>query len=99
MMDALLNEEGRKIWGAIFKDGTIPVLSPVSHKASLGGVEEEIYDVAWDDLTPVQRGQVINQLAQNFKASTQAVENQILMKGLPLRAKYVSYVPIPGRFF
>jgi hypothetical protein len=49
--------------------------------------------------TTRQRGQVINQLAQNFKASTQAVENQILIKELPLRAKYVSCVSIPGRFF
>ncbi len=97
-MKALLNDEGKKIWGAIFQDGTIPVLSPVSHKASLGGAEEEIYVVAWDDLTPVQRGQVINQLAEKFKASTQAVEAQILKQGMPLRAALVSCVPIPLYF-
>ena len=97
-MKALLNDEGKKIWGAIFQDGAIPVLSSVSHKASLGGVEEAIYVVAWDDLTPVQRGEVINQLAEKFKASTQAVEAQILKEGMPLRAALVSHVSIPARF-
>lgn len=55
--------------------------------------------VAWDDLTPGQRGQIINKLADLFHGTTQDVENRILKDGLPLRADMVGSVAIPRKYF
>jgi hypothetical protein len=97
--DAFLNQEGKKIWGDIFPDGRIPVLSPQRHHADLGGKRTFCYMVAWDDLTPCQRGQIINKLADLFHGTTQDVENRILKDGLPLRADLVGSVAIPRKYF
>lgn len=98
-MKALLNDEGKKIWGEIFPDGNIPVVSPQRHHAMLEGKRELVYLVAWNDLTPDQRSLILNHLAKKFKGSTQSVETQILKDGLPLRASLVACVPIPLRYF
>jgi len=97
-MNATLNDEGKKIWGNIFPDG-IPVLDIVSRTAEIEelGTDIKVYMVAWDALTPVQRGQILNLLATKFQCPEQAIEKDILAKGLPLQAKYVSGVTIPTR--
>jgi hypothetical protein len=97
---AFLNDEGKKIWGNIFPDGLVPVLFPVPQWAYLEpGKEEKVYMVAWDLLSPVQRGQIINLLAEKFQAPASAVEKQILTKGMPLRASLVNGSCIPARYF
>ena len=97
-MKAILNEEGKKMWGAIFPDG-IPVQTIVEHSVKLEDLgERDVYMVDWDVLTPVQRGQILNLLAEKFHCSPNEVENEILLKGLPLQAKYVAGVPIPMRY-
>jgi len=97
-MKAILNEEGKKVWGAIFPDG-VPVLDIASRTAEIEelGKDIKVYMVAWDALTPVQRGQILNLLSEKFKCSVRIIENDILDKGLPLQAKYVSGVAIPTR--
>jgi len=96
---AYLNQEGKKVWGSIFPGGSVPILSPQRHHTRLGEKRQLAYMVAWDDLTPVQRGQIINKLASVFNGTTQDVENQILKDGLPLRADMVGSVAIPGKYF
>lgn len=98
-MKALLNEEGKKIWGYAFPDGSIQVTSPVASLMQLGDSEMEAYIVAWDELSPVQRGLIIKHLAEKFVSSEQQVEKAILEKGLPIRASLVECVAIPTRSF
>jgi hypothetical protein len=98
-MDAHLNALGKEKWGQIFPDGVIPVLDITPKEAETEDNQAlEVYIVAWDSLTQVQRGQIINKLSVMWKASTQDIENDILDKGLPLQSKYVSSVSIPMRF-
>lgn len=101
MFKAFLNDEGKKMWGAIFPDGMIPIQNPFPGPGILGssGQRAQVYMVAWDDLTPGQRGQVINLLAEKFHAPVSDVENQILEKGMPLRASFVSHTSIPAKYF
>jgi hypothetical protein len=95
-----LNDEGNKIWGDVFPDGMVPVLSPISQWAQLEpGKSEKVYMIAWDQLSGVQRAQILNQLAKRFDASVVAVENQILSDGMPLRACLVNGASIPARYF
>ncbi len=97
-MKAILNDEGKKVWGSIFPDG-IPVLDIASRTVEIEelGKDIKVHMVAWDVLTSVQRGQVLNLLATKFHCSEQVIENDILAKGLPLQAKHVSCVAIPTR--
>jgi len=97
-MKAILNDEGKKAWGSIFPDG-VPIETLISQTAEIEelGKDITVYFVAWGSLTPVQRGQVLSLLATKFQCSEHIIENDILAKGLPLQAKYVSGVAIPTR--
>jgi hypothetical protein len=96
---AHLNEQGQQIFGQIFPDGLVPVLWVTSREVNIEEGTTYAYMVDWDALTPTQRGMMIKHLAQKFKASEQVVEQQILLKGLPLRVGFVSSIAIPDRFF
>lgn len=100
MIKAILNDDGKKVWGDIFPDG-VPVQNLGSQLAELEdlGQDIKVYMVAWDLLSPVRRAVIINRLASKFHSSPTEIENDILKKGLPLQSKYVSYVAIPTRFF
>ncbi len=88
---AFLNDEGKKLWGDVFPDGMIPIKNPFPGPAQLGSLgRAAVYIVDWDGLTPVQRGQIINRIAEKFNASAQDVEVQILSYGLPIRASWIS---------
>lgn len=100
MIRALLNDEGKRVWGYVFPDGGIPVKNLASFKAQLGDIgEEEVYLVDWAALTDKQRLLIIEHLKKRFGDSAAAVEAEILKSGLPLRAKYVSCTSIHARFF
>jgi hypothetical protein len=100
MIRALLNDEGKKVWGYVFPDGGVPVKSVGPVKAQLGDIgEEDIYLVDWPSLAENQRLLIIEHLKKRFGDSAAAVKAEILKTGLPLRAKYVSCTSIPGRFF
>jgi hypothetical protein len=99
-MKALLNEEGKKIWGYVFPDGEVPVktISPID--AQIEGLgKTQVYVVDWAALAIDEREAILEHLKARFGDSKDAVETEILKSGLPLRACLVSCVSIPARFF
>jgi hypothetical protein len=96
-MKALLNEEGKKIWGYVFPNGTVPVKSVQPFEAKIKGKEKMSVFLA--ALTEAERGLILDHLKGRFGDSREAVEAEVLKSGLPLRSVLVSCVSIPGRFF
>lgn len=95
-MKAVLNEEGRKLWGCVFPDGQVPIKGVFPGKAQLEGEgETAVYLVDWAALTDEQRDLILERLGRHFGNSKVLVEAEILKSGLPLRACLVSHVPIP----
>lgn len=98
-MKAILNEEGKKVWGYAFPDGTVPVKSPFPQTAKAEGRGAlEVFMVNWEALTGEQQTLVLQKLMSRFGNTKHEIEAAILSNGLPLQAKYVSHVPIPLRF-
>lgn len=104
-MKALLTDAGLKIWGYAFPAAEIPVKSAVPFHAFLVGpfnglvYEEPVYLVDWAALTQEQRDLLLKHFMEKDGATRGQVEKEILDKGLPLRAKYVSSVVIPAMSF
>lgn len=99
-MKALLNDEGKRIWGYVFPDGTVPIKGISSFKAQLEGKgETKVYLVDWDALVPRERDLILEYLGHKFGNSKILIEAEIKKTGLPLRASLVSCVSIPARFF
>jgi len=97
MIKALLNDEGKKVWGYAFPEGEIPVKNLVSQTAMLEGLgEEKVFLVNWEALTMKQKSLVLDHFKKRFGNSEVEVEAEIRKKGLPLRAKYVSCTSIPA---
>jgi hypothetical protein len=99
-MKALLNAEGKKIWGYVFPDGEVPVktISPID--AQIEGLgKTPVYLVDWAALVIHEREAILEHLKARFGDSRAAVETEILKSGLPLRAELVSAVSIDARFF
>lgn len=98
-MKALLNDEGKKIWGYVFPEGCLPVKSVAPFKADVGKGEMDVYLVDWAALTEAQRDLILDHLKTRFRNTRGVVETEILKSGLPLRAELVSAVSIDARFF
>jgi hypothetical protein len=106
-MKALLNDEGKKIWGYAFPDGEIPVKNAVAFKAeavgSAGPLKDkavfDAYLVDWDKLNTVQKQKILQHFKERFNGSPQEVLAQLEKNGLPLRASLVSCVSILARYF
>ncbi len=99
-MKALLNDEGKKLWGFVFPNGEVPIkgISPVKAQIEERGTMD-VYLLDWAALTEEQRGLILEHLKERFGNSVVEVETEILKSGLPLRACLVSCVSIPARFF
>lgn len=99
-MKALLNDEGKKIWGFVFPNGGVPVKGISSYEADVEGKGKmEVYLVDWAALSEEERDLILDHLKSRFGDSKETVETEILKSGLPLRACLVSCVSIPLRFF
>lgn len=100
-MKALLNDEGKKIWGYVFPNGAVPVKGISSFKANVEGEGEmEFYLVDWAALSEDEQCLILSHLAEKHHlANSKPIKEQILKSGLPLRASLVSCVSIPARFF
>jgi hypothetical protein len=89
---AYLNDEGKKIYGDIFPDGEIPIVSMMPRMAHLGGGDtpSPIYMIRVDDLTPEQFAKILDLLTEKFKAPREAMEKDFRENGIPLRLELTS---------
>ena len=82
---AYLNEEGMKIFGAVFPDTMVPVLSFLWQVATLPIGDKEIFMVSLDELTDEQMDLLFEILVEKFDAPREEIEKHIKEDGLPLR--------------
>ncbi len=101
-MSAILNERGMYLFGDIFPDKMIPVLTPLSGETKLEGVGKSgIYLI---NLTLLRREdeptyqKLLKKLSDKFKVSIDSLDEECNKHGLPLRAELVSSVRIDMRF-
>jgi len=89
---AFLNSEGKKVFGDVFPDGMVPVVSMIPGVAVVGDQEEKIYLVCHEELSEVQIARLSQLLAAKFGATDVAVMVELLKNRIPLRAKYTDGV-------
>jgi len=89
---AYLNEEGKKLYGKIFPDGQVPVLSMVPQMAKLGESEtpERVYIVYVPELSEGEFKAIVDLIIEKFNAPRSAIEAEFRRNGIPLREKFVS---------
>ena len=89
---ANLNEEGKKLYGEIFPNGEVPVLSFVPQTAKLEGVEkpERVFIIYWDELTEEQKEMLLTRFSKRSGVSKEVIKAEIEKTGLPLREKYTA---------
>ena len=88
---AFLNEEGKKLWGDVFPDGSVPVRSMLTEQAKLEGAgTERVFLIDWAALTAEQQNAILEKLSKKFNAPKEAILDQVRKVGLPLREKYTS---------
>jgi len=97
---AFLNDEGKELYGEVFPDGIVPVVSMIPGTAVIGGQEEKIYLVCHEELSEVQTEKLVKLLAGVFGAPEADVKAELLKNRIPLRAKYTggSGTNHPGLF-
>ena len=82
---AYLNEEGMKIFGVVFPDKKVPILSMIPQCVKLPIGDKQIYKVYFDELTDKQTEKIINILVEKQGGPKEELEKQIKEYGLPLR--------------
>lgn len=85
---AYLNPEGMEIWGEVFPDRTVPVLSMIPKYGPLGSPDappEHYFIVQWDELTEDQAEDLLELLAKKFGCTNAEIKGQVAEIGLPLR--------------
>jgi hypothetical protein len=88
---ARLSLAGKKEWGEIFPDGKVPVQTIVTQKPILEGTKdaESVFTVNWKELTPWQQQAILEKLSKKSCTTKEAVLNDILRIGLPLRRTHI----------
>ena len=84
---AYLNEEGMKLFGEVFPNKTVPVVSMISTAGKLGSPDniEEYFKVQWDELTDEQHDGILTILSDRFNVTKSQIKGQIAEIGMPLR--------------
>jgi hypothetical protein len=85
-----LNEEGKKLYAEIFPTGEVPVVSMMPTIGGIEGKPERLYLIYQEELTEEQVDKMLSLLSTKFKASTDAVRNEMLKNRIPIREKFVS---------
>ena len=83
-----LNAKGMKLFGDVFSDGLVPVVSMIPGSAFFGGVLEKMYLVFHEEMTEDQISGLVKVLAARFGATEVDVKAQLLKDRIPLRAKF-----------
>lgn len=101
---ALLNEEGRRLWGDIFPDGQIPIQGIQTGLTELEGrgPNQRVRLIALEALTPEQYDKVTRRITEKFRPPTldpelndsflENVRQEIRNMGLPLRDNLVATI-------
>lgn len=91
---AKLNIKGKKEWGAIFKDGKVPIQRISTQKAKLKGTRnlESILQVDWKALSQNQQQAIIDKLSKQKGTSKLATLKEITTVGLPIRSSQIHSV-------
>ena len=87
---AYLNEKGMKIFGAVFPDKKVPVLSFLWQTATLPIGDQEVFIVYLEELTDEQLDILYEILVEKFDAPREEIEKHIKKDGLPLRRELTS---------
>ncbi len=71
---------------AIFGTNRLPVTQPAPELRNLNGVDDPVwcYFIDMDRITPDQRQRLVNQVAQDFHSTPDAVEAALQEFGMPL---------------
>lgn len=100
---AYLNEEGMELFGDVFPDKIVPVVSILHRRGPLGAPDniEDYFVVQWDELTDEQKDGILETLGKKFKVTKGQIKGQIAEMGMPLRKSltYGSGSNHPGFFF
>ena len=83
-----LNAEGMKLWGEVFPDGIVPVVSMIPGTAFFGGQEEKMYLVFHEEMSEDQISGLTKKLAIQFDAPEADVRAQMLRDRIPLREMF-----------
>jgi hypothetical protein len=87
---ANLNDEGKKLYGKIWEDGSVPVVSMFPVWCGIEEKTEQCYLIYHEEMTPNQISMMLDLLANRFRTSKSVIEEEMKKNRLPLRAKYVS---------
>jgi len=87
---AYLNDEGMKIFGPVFPDKKVPVLSMICQTVNLPIGDKRVYKVYFEELTDEQIEKIINILIEKQGGPREDLEKQIKEYGLPLREELTS---------
>jgi len=85
-----LNEEGKKLYGDIFPDGQVPVLSMIPTWGSIEGNAERLYLIYHEEMSNEQIDQMLTLLSRKFGADKELIRQEMLKNCIPIREKYVS---------
>ena len=95
-----LNDEGKRVWGDVFPDGQVPVLSFFGEADLEGGGSESVALIYWKKLSYAQQAAILTKLSERCGAPKEAILKDILKVGLPLRESYTTgSVAAELRFF
>ena len=89
---ATLNEMGKALYGEVFPDGRVPVLSMIPSWARLGGSKEasKVYLAKVSKLSEEQFGKIVDMVSARFGADREVVEKDFKDHGIPLREELTS---------
>ena len=84
---ANLNDEGKKLYGEIWEDGTVPVVSMIPTWFNIEGQDEQCYLIHHEEMTLEQINIMLDLLANRFGAPKSTIEEEMKKNRLPLRGK------------
>jgi hypothetical protein len=85
-----LSDEGKKLYGEIFPNGEIPVLSMIPAIGGIEGKPERLYLIYHEELSNEQIDQMLTLLSRKFGADKELIRHEMLQNRIPIREKFVS---------
>jgi hypothetical protein len=89
---ATLNDEGKKLYGDVFPDGEVTVVSMIPGWAKIGDSEkpDKIYMIRVSDLTPEQFDKILEKVMQNLGGSKEEIKAYFEKENIPFRQSLTS---------